>query len=194
MDIIPHILSEDMVKDLTDEHLQMLVTCTTERLMKFIRQYIKDGTADKGVQDRIRSAYEYVIRRDEFLASDVTKKYSDMLINTDYSMLSVAMPVEELKELITAIDYITNSIYAVPYISSVTNSNCNRLRCVLTEYVKEPHPGAAAFLGKLKKYGKLFKDGALEQNTGTVVKRVVRNLQTYEIMRRGLLFIYKRKS
>lgn len=195
MDIIPHILTEEMVEDLQDEHLALLASSTTERLMKFIHTYLnkKDGVKQE-VQDRIRDAYDYTIKRDKFLAAEQTSVYSELLLNTEYSMLSVAMPVEQIDELIAAIDYITTSKYAVPYISSITASNCNSLKKALIDYIGgESHPEASKFLKKVMKYNNLFKDGNAEFNTGTVVKKIVRNLQTYEIMRRGLCFIRETK-
>lgn len=195
MDIIPHILTEDNVRDLTDEHLSMLVVCTTERLMKFIYKYLDDARADDEVHARVAKAYDYTIQRDKFLAAEETKRYSELLTSTDYSMLSVAMTKDSIEELIKGIDYITQSPYAVPYISSVTNSNYNTLKESLTQYLNEFHlTGVNEFLNKFKKYRELFRDGPVEYNRGTVVKKVVRNLQTYEIMRRGLLFILDAKQ
>lgn len=195
MDIIPHILTEEMVRDMQDEYLALLVACTTERLMKFIYRYIDAEAEDREVQKRIKDAYDYSIQRDKFLESEKTKRYSELLLGTDYSMLSVAMSDGQIHELLDAIDYITTSPYAVPYISSVSSSCCNNLKAALREYTQDDqHRQSAAFLAGLKKYGSLFKDGSTEYSRGTVVKKIVRNLQTYDIMRRGLHFILDNKK
>lgn len=190
MDIIPYILSEQMVEDLTDEHLQLLTKCTTTRVMPFIEKYLASDKADNEIKSRVQSAYDYILKRDAYLDDEVTKRNSELLMNLNYKSISVAMSVAQLNQIKDAIDYIVKSDYAVPYISSVSSTDLSDLRDSLTIYVKEEnHPYAKMFLNNLQKYGDMFRDGRDKQNKGTIVKKIVRNLTMYEILYRSIDFI-----
>lgn len=190
MDIIPYILSEQMVEDLTDEHLQLLTKCTTSRVMPFIKKYLASDEADEGIKARVQSVYDYILKRDAYLDDEVTKRNSELLTNLSYKSISVAMSIEQLNQIKDAIDYIVKSDYSVPYISSVSSTDLSDLRDSLTIYVKEEnHPYAKMFLSNLQKYGDMFRDGRDKQNKGTIVKKIVRNLTMYEILYRSIDFI-----
>lgn len=190
MDIIPYILSEQMVEDLTDEHLQLLTKCTTSGVMPFIKKYLASDEADEGIKARVQSVYDYILKRDAYLDDEVTKRNSELLTNLSYKSISVAMSIEQLNQIKDAIDYIVKSDYSVPYISSVSSTDLSDLRDSLTIYVKEEnHPYAKMFLNNLQKYGDMFRDGRDKQNKGTIVKKIVRNLTMYEILYRSIDFI-----
>lgn len=190
MDIIPYILSEQMVEDLTDEHLQLLTKCTTSRVMPFIKKYLASDEADEGIKARVQSVYDYILKRDAYLDDEVTKRNSELLTNLSYKSISVAMSIEQLNQIKDAIDYIVKSDYSVPYISSVSSTDLSDLRDSLSIYVKEEnHPYAKMFLSNLQKYGDMFRDGRDKQNKGTIVKKIVRNLTMYEILYRSIDFI-----
>lgn len=190
MDIIPRILTEDMVSAMTNYHLELLTKCTTDRVMDFVLRYLESPDADPTVKQRLSIAYDYIIKRNEYLNSEETKQKSELLLNTTYDSVSVALTVKQLRDIQEAIDYITKSEYAVPYVSTVGSSELAELRQELKEYVKDhDNYQLKVLLNNLQKYGDLFRDGRDSQNKGTVVKKVVRNMTTYEIISRGIDFI-----
>lgn len=195
MDIIPQILTEDMVRAMTNHHLQLLTKCTTDRVMDFVLRYLKSPDADPAIQQKLHLAYDYTIKRDEYLNSEETKQKSELLLNTNYNSVSVALTVKQLRDIQEAIEYITKSEYAVPYVSTVGSSELAELRQDLKEYVKDTgNYQLKMLLNNLQKYGDLFRDGRDSQNKGTVVKKIVRNMTMYEIISRGIDFIISVKE
>lgn len=190
--IIPYILNEDVVEYLSNEILELLVACTTSRVDKYITAYLSSTDADEVAQGIIRNAYKYVHERDKFLNDDKTKEYCALLSEIKYDTLSLRDSIEYLEAIKEAINYITQSKYAVPYISPVHGSNLKALKEALKKDVQAGVEGdmyLKAFLVNLEKYGDIFRDPQSLGNQGTAVKKVIRNVETYEIIKRGVDFI-----
>lgn len=195
--IIPYILNEDVVQYLSDEILELLVACTTSRVDKYILAYLESEGADKESRVIIENAYKHMHERDKFLNDDKTKEYCALLSEITYSTLSLRDSIEYLEAVKEAIDYVTQSKYAVPYIAPVHGNNLKSLKEALKKDVQAGVEGDAylkSFLINLEKYGDIFRDPQSLGNQGTAVKKVIRNVETYEIIKRGVDFIINIKK
>lgn len=190
--IIPYILDEDVVQYMSKELLELLVACTTHRVNKYILAYLESTDADKEAQGIIKETYNYIHERDNFLNDEKTKEYCTLLADVNYGNLSLGDSTEYLETVQTAINYVTQSKYAVPYISPVHSSNLKSLKEALKAEIQAGVPGDVylkVFLKNLEKYGDIFRDAQSLGNQGTAVKKVIRNIETYEIINRGIDFM-----
>lgn len=192
-EIIPYILVESMIDEMSDDQLQLLVNCTTQRSMHFITDYLSktDDSVDPVIQKKIATAYSYVINRDKFLNSDKTKECCELLKDLNYNSVSVADSKEYLESVCEAIKYITSSDYAVPYIAPVDGNALKELKESLSISIASDSSlyWLKLLLENLNSYGDVFRDPRSEYNKGTVVKKVVKNAEMYEILERGVEFI-----
>lgn len=191
MDILPYILTEEHVQDMTDRHLSMLADCSTERIYEHIIAYLKNENADSQCKERIYAAYENLIEEKSYFSSEKTIDSANKVKDMEYTDLSWYMEDKELLDIKEAILHITENKNAVPYIPPISNDLVKILKEELSEYCKANPKleGAKTFYDNLKKNSSLFRDSRSQRSKGTIVKKVVKNPDKYEIILKGIQFI-----
>lgn len=196
MDILPYILSEDMLRELTDDHLLILAKCCTNRVKSYYTKYLECDGADQECKRRINDAFDRVLSVDRFLSSEETGHAVEVLKGLDITGIGFDMEVDMLQEIIDSVVYVRGSEYAVPYISPVDKIGIKELKEELELYCRSnpTKHKAKQFLSVLKKSSGLFQDKRWDYSRGTAVKNIVKNPDKYEVIRRGAEFVLKHKG
>ena len=98
LEVIPLVLSEQDVRELSDEVLRLIADCSTKVVVDVLkRDYLSNTKADPAVQAKIRKAYSYQLGRDAYLDSEEVANNVDMLRDVNYSTIVAEMPVHQLQ-------------------------------------------------------------------------------------------------
>ena len=127
MFIIPYILEEDDLVNLTDEQLSDLAKCSTVMIQDEVVKYLDSKDADKICQERIRKAYADKLAVKEFLEAESTKTYVELVQELSYDSITPFLTTKQLRMYKGAIESIIYSKYAIPYITPIDGAIVKRL-------------------------------------------------------------------
>ena len=188
MDVIPYMLSEEDVMSMTEHQLELLASCSTDVIIDKIFKYLMSNSANTVCQAMVRSAYNDRLQTMKFLESKKTAKCVEMLQQLSYSSITPMVGIEELQMYKKVIEYILGSKYAIPYVPPISGDIVNELIADLKE------SGNENVRAKIKALSQFLKDSPHKKATGTIVKNIIRNKGTYELLLKGIDFMIEKKQ
>lgn len=194
-DPVPLILTEEAVLELPQDFLERLANCSTQIVKDKVLAYISHPNADEEVKHKLTTAYQRYISVTAYLNDAETKRDVELIRELSYKDIGPHLSVEELQNYKRAIIGILYNENAVPYVSPIKGDIIKALRDDIKEFAEsvnsEVLKDAAA---AIYKNSDLFRDQQHAPFRGTIVKRIIREKGTYELLLRGIDFMVDKKT
>lgn len=193
MYVIPLVLEERDVNVIHEDYLKKLASCSTDIVKKKVKEYLNSTEAQPLIKEKVYECYKQVLSSDEFLMDEVLKEEIKPVEQLRFSDISSSLPEQKLRQYKGVLEKILGSEFAVPYIEPITSDTINSLLDEMTEYGQRDSR-VKQLVTRIRNNKHLFKDPRFTRARGTIVKRVMLNVQKFEIILRGINFLLKQNE
>lgn len=193
MDVLPLILSEEMVRGIPVGYLKSMANCSTDTVKMKINDYLAKEGASPDVKEVIQSAYEEVFKRDKFFADEEFMCKVQRVGDLTYSSVDWIVKTELLEEWRDVLCRVFQSDFATPYIAPINGTDIERLIFDLNLAGKKDIV-LRQFAVNLNQHKSLFRDINAKRSVGTAMKRILLNATKYRIILGGIEFLLNQRA
>lgn len=193
MDILPLVLTEDMVLRVPADYFYRLAECSTPAVKMKIKEYLANEKAQEGVKEIIRAAYRSVFEQDKFLSDSVFMERVKNVSDLTYSSINNSVKTEDLEEWRDVLSEVFVSEFATPYIAPIEGILIESIIEDLST-LSEGNFTVSSLVAGLKNHKDLFRDGRTKKHVGTAMKRILLNEAKYRVILGGIEFLLEQRA
>lgn len=195
MYVIPYVMTEEDVIELTENMLQDLAACSTDVVKIKVRNYLVNPEAKESVKNKVRNAYFSVFDLDDYLNDPILEEKVDRVKNLNYKDINPRLTDAELTEYADIITKILIDPRSTAYIPPIKGVLVKSLITQIENYAKaQENYKLKKFAKTLKSKSNLFRDSRFKEYTKTPMQRIIVNQRKFEIILRGIQFLQSERA
>lgn len=195
MYVIPYVMTEEDVLELTENMLQDLAACSTDVVKIKVRNYLANPEAKEDVKNKVRNAYFSVFDLDDYLSDPILAEKVDRVKNLNYKDINPGLTDAELTEYANIITKILIDPRSTAYIPPIKGVLVKSLITQIEDYAKtQENYKLKKFAKTLKSKSTLFRDSRFKEYTKTPMQRIIINQRKFEIILRGIQFLQSERA
>lgn len=215
-DVLPRVLSAELVAQCSDEALSYLQYVTTDIVMMYVNEFFKrtassSDPVDTIASEKLKKALKNVIETQSYLESEETRDFGRELAALSYSDISYNANIEDLKRWRSMIcelfaddatfkkefgDMESNPDtrgMKIAFTPKMGAENLDEVLLNLKNYALDNHDVNAATLATIIEHNKsIFKYNSKKESKPTVLRNAIYNKDRLFSIMRGLNFLIPR--